>query len=146
MEPKPKPPKTYAVQFDDGDFDDAVPQDHIKHWEDKRARKRRIVPQVVKSVEEGEPAAKKDADSGNGVPAPSDKATAEAQDHDVACVSSTPVKESADPSAAAAEPGSNAAGVEMAAASSEVQSSPQSAAESAPKKRRIIPTTVTPAP
>jgi len=156
LEPKSKPSKTYSVQFDDGDFDDAVPQDHIKQWEDKRARKRRIVPQVVKSVEEGEPAEKKEADLGNGVPAPSDKQAApssdkqaaEAQDHDVARESRAPVKESTDPSMEAAEtsePGSNAAGVEM-AASSEVQSSPQSAAESAPKKRRIIPTTVTPAP
>lgn len=44
--------KTYAVKFDDGDFDHAVPGDHIKQWEDKRARKRRIVPQVVKHVED----------------------------------------------------------------------------------------------
>ena len=54
----PKPAKTYAILFDDGDFDPAVPfkdakgNVHIKAWEDRRVRKRRIVPQVVKPIED----------------------------------------------------------------------------------------------
>lgn len=141
LEPTPKPAKTYAVQFDDGDFDDAIPQDQIKLWEDKRARKRRIVPQVVRAVADGETAEKNEIEASS---------TAPGLDNQCSAVESSVLdKELTAPAIAACETKATTS------ASTEVTGSPvivgqdsipQPAPESAPKKRRIIPTTVTPGP
>ena len=142
LEPKPKPAKTYAVRFDDGDFDEAIPQDQVKQWEDKRARKRRIVPQVVKAVEEikvleeGQTAEKKE------VEASADDQCAAVES--AAVESSVTDKESMAKAVAGGETNATCSVGET--GSPEVKITSQSAAESAPKKRRIIPTTVTPGP
>jgi len=130
--------KTYAVQYDDGDFDAQVPQDHIKLWEERRSRKRRIVPQVLKAVDDlkSSPDAARDADpnaldssatvqvGAGGLSAPESQSQ-----------NKEPAAEAMVQTAAKDE---SEIVVDVAAASSEAQA--------APKKRRIIPTTVTAAP
>ena len=145
LEPKPKPAKTYAVSFDDGDFDEAIPQDQVKQWEDKRARKRRIVPQVVKAVEEvkvleeGQTAEKKGVEASSA----DDQCAAV---ESAAVESSVMDKESMAKAVAAGETNATCSDSTGETGSPEVKINSQSAAESAPKKRRIIPTTVTPGP
>ena len=87
--------KTYSVKFDDGDFDPAVPADHIKHWEDKRARKRRIVPQVVKNVEDLTKAPNAAPSAANDTTASAGSSAKEAiqLDSDSAAESQTPEKD-----------------------------------------------------
>ena len=138
--------RTYAVQYDDGDFEGSVPHDLIKPWEDKRARKRRIVPQVAKTMEELAALPEASAQA-SGAAEPGVKDAVQASNSDAA---GEPLADSmqgdkATPQDDAAAPGADNA---AAAGSAAQQPCPQSAPapESAPKKRRIIPVTVSPAP
>lgn len=143
--------KTYAVKYDDGDFEGAVPHDLIKPIEDKRARKRRIVPQVVKSIDDlaavSEVAAQASGAAELGVKeaahapssAPADASGTLPAAHVPAETSEKGEGDSIMPHYdAAAAPASS--GAQQPAAESEP------VPEAAPKKRRIIPVTVTPAP
>lgn len=146
--------KTYAVLYDDGDFDAAVPQDHMKPWEEKRARKRRIVPQVVKAVEDlkASQAAAPDA-AGPDTSADAKAAGTSANDavqidsessaHESQSQKKDPAAEATAETAAKAQNSLPQDGMPV---SSEPKEPQQPAVEAAPKKRRIIPTTVTPAP
>jgi chromatin assembly factor 1 subunit B len=144
--------KTYAIQFDDGDFDPAVPHDHIKMWEDKRARKRRIVPEIVGAAvqhttnpqEAAAPAAEQ-MNSGHEANAtvvgPVESLSAAAGEK--------LVPEQARPDEVTTKEGEemgNGMDVDKASGSSQAQAE-QAVSSSTHKKRRIIPTTIiAPAP
>jgi len=134
--------KTYAVQYDDGDFDAEVPQDHIKLWEEKRSRKRRIVPQVLKAVDDLKlsPDAAPIADT-NAL----DSSAKNAVQADAGGLSA-PESQSQNKEPAAEAMVQTAAKDESEIVVDVAAASSSSEAQAAPKKRRIIPTTVTPAP
>ena len=146
-----EPAKTYAVQFDDGDFDDSIPRDHIKQWEEKRARKRRIVPQVVKSVDDV-PGADHTAQTNSEAGSSAKDAVQGEKDVvqvDGCAAVETPQKEPVAPELnEAARRGESTGAHDPAAVPTlvETETTSQAAPEAAPKKRRIIPTTVAPGP
>jgi len=143
------PPKTYAVLFDDGDFDDCVPQDHIQAWEDRRARKRRIVPQVVKSVEELTKAP--DAATQDSAASKSTEKALEAE-ATTAAVGESQKSMAMEDSTGQSEPEASqtqkyefeaqAAVPEAQAAMPQLEDPQQVVQDAVPKKRRIIPTTI----
>lgn len=143
--------KTYAVKYDDGDFEGAVPHDLIKPLEDKRARKRRIVPQVVKSIDElaavPQVAAQVSGAAELGVResahAPSSASADASGTLPTAHVPAEPLGQGEGDSIM---PQENAAAAPASSAAQQPAAESAPVPEAAPKKRRIIPVTVTPAP
>jgi hypothetical protein len=137
------------VQFDDGDFDDCVPEDHIQAWEDRRARKRRIVPQVVKSVEEltkapdaatQDSAASKSTDK--ALEAEATTAAVGESQKSMAMEDSTGQSEPEASQTQKYEFEAQAAVPEAQAAMPQLEDPQQVVQDAVPKKRRIIPTTI----
>lgn len=143
--------KTYAVKYDDGDFEGAVPHDLIKPIEDKRARKRRIVPQVVKSIDDltavSEVAAQASGAAESGV-----KVAAHAPSSAPADATGTlpaehvPAETSGQGEGDSMMPHDDAAAAPVSSAAHQPAAESAPVPEAAPKKRRIIPVTVTAAP
>ena len=131
--------RTYAVQYDDGDFESDVAHDLIKPWEDKRARKRRIVPQVVKTMDElaAVPEASVQT-SGAAEPAVKDAVLTSNSD-----AAGAPLADAGQGDRAVPQD-DDAAAAGTAAQQPCTLNAP--VPDSAPKKRRIIPVTVSPAP